>query len=284
MTHRFWIWPGLVLALWIPIFIRWAEWWGTQPEHAHGQLVPIFAAWLMYHRWRDAPSPKRPENRERAAALPVILFTLLLWWAGLLLLTPNPRWPTAQWLGGLGAACTVLASFWREGGRNHALHFTGAALFPLCAAAWPAIIERPLLDFFGPLIATSAAEVVNAAGRTAVAQGSVIEVARGWVGVDEACSGLRSLDAAVLMGWFISEQRNVSWRGRLRLLPAALATAVAGNFARATTLVWIAAEAGPEASAAWHDSLGWAVLAGTLGAVLWIADRMETRFARAFVR
>lgn len=280
MKLSLWVWPAFALALWVPVWVRWSEWWVSRPEHAHGQLVPVFAAWLVFARWCDAPVPARPERRERAAAVSVAMGCLGLWAVGLVLLTPNPRWPAAQWLGGLGAAGALLAVLWREGGRGQVRHFAGAIFFPLCAAAWPAMIERPVLDFLGPLIADGAAEVVNAAGRLAVAQGNVIEVARGWVGVDEACSGLRSLDAAVLMAWFIGEQRSFVWRGRIRLLLAALATAVAGNFARATALVWIAAEAGPEATEGWHDVLGWAVLAGTLGAVLWIAGWLERDFAR----
>jgi len=120
---------------------------------------------------------------------------------------------------------------------------------------------------------------VSAGGRLALAQGAVIEVAGGWVGVDEACAGLRSLDAAVMMAWFIGEQRRFGWRGRLGLGLAALAAAVGGNFIRATTLVWVAAGAGPQATEAWHDTMGWVVLGltliGVLGAAEWIGRRAE---------
>jgi exosortase len=277
MNGRAWLWLALGLALWGPVWLGWAEWWSGRPEQAHGWLVPVFALWLGWERWRDASEPGAGGGWLAAVGL---AGALGLWTAGLVLLTPNAYWPTAQWLAGLGAAGGWLAAAAGAGGRRWAGHFAGAALFPLCAAAWPAMVQAPVLEFLSPLLASGAAELVNAGGRLAMAQGSVIEVAGGWVGVDEACAGLRSLDAAVMMAWFIGEQRRLAWAGRLWLGAAALAVAVGGNFLRATALVWVAAGEGPQATAAWHDALGWAVLGLTLAGVLAAAERVERKAAR----
>lgn len=281
MSGRAWGWLALALALWGPVWLGCAEWWGGRPEQAHGWLVPAFALWLGRERWLDAPQPAAGGWFWPAAAL---AGAMALWTAGLVLLTPNGYWPTAQWLAGLGAAAGWLAAAAGAGGRRWAGHFAGAALFPLCAAAWPAVVQVPVLETLGPLLAAGAAEVVNAGGRLALAQGSVIEVTGGWVGVDEACAGLRSLDAAVMMAWFIGEQRRFTASGRVWLGAAALAAAVGGNFFRATTLVWVAAGAGPQATEAWHDTLGWAVLGLTLAGVLAAAERIERRAARPAAR
>ncbi len=272
-------WALLALGLWGPVWARLAEWWSSDPAHSHGWLVPVFALWLGWARWADAPAPAPPGGGSRGVAGLVAGLAaggfFFAWVAGLLLLTPNAFWPTAQWVAGLGAAGVWLAVAARAGGARWAGHFAGAALFPLCALAWPTAVEKPLLEHLGPWIASGATELVNAGGRLALAQGAVIEVTNGWVGVDDACVGLRSLDAAVLMAFFMGEQRRFSWRRRLLLGGAALALAVAGNFVRATALVWVAAGEGAAAVAGWHDGAGLTVMLTTLLGVCATASWLE---------
>ncbi|MCU0792434.1 MAG: exosortase/archaeosortase family protein [Opitutaceae bacterium] len=272
-----WLWPCLALALWLPVWLGWSEWWASRPEQTHGWLVPVFALWLGRDRWRDAPAPAMGNGGAWRMLLVStgLAGALATWTAGLVLLTPNAFWPTAQWLAGVGAAAGWLFAAAGAGGTRWAAHFAGAALFPLCAAAWPAAVQVPVIEHLGPAIAHLAAELVNLLGRLAVAQGSVIEVADGWVGVDEACAGLRSLDAAVMMAWFIGEQRRLGWRSRLALGAIALAVAILGNLFRAGTLVWVAAGDGPAATRTWHDPLGWAVLVFTLVGVLAAGEWLE---------
>lgn len=270
-----WAWGGLAAALWVPWWVSLSVWWRSDAAHAHGWLAPLFAAWLAAGRWADRPELRPPGRVGRIAAGGVALGLLGGWAAALVVLAPNALWPTGQWLAGLAAAGVWLAAAWREGGGRWARHFGWVALFPLCAAAWPAAVQARLLETLSPWIAMVAGEIVNAGGRLAVAQGAVIEVAGGWVGVDEACSGLRSLEAAVLMAWFLGEHRRLALRGRLGLLAGALALALAGNVARATWLVWSSAGGEPVVSKALHDGTGLLVMVATLAGVLAWAERFR---------
>jgi hypothetical protein len=50
---------------------------------------------------------------------------------------------------------------------------------------------------------------------TAVQHGNVIEVKSGLLGIDEACSGIRSLQATVMVSLFLGELYRATWQRRL---------------------------------------------------------------------
>jgi exosortase len=270
-------WLALAAALWVPVWVPLSGWWRSDMAHLHGWAVPVFAVWLAARRWRDRPAMQLPESRERLAAGMVTAGLLAAWGMALLLLVPNALWPTAQWAATLAAAGVWLSVAWSEGGRKWAGHFGPAVLFTLCAVAWPTIVQTTLFETLGPVIARVAAEVVNLGGRLAVARGAVIEVTGGLVGVDEACAGLRSMEAAVMMAWFLGEYRRMGMRARLGLLSAALGLALAGNVARAAWLVWAAAGDPRNGVQTWHDIAGLVAMGATLAAIPAVSEWFQGR-------
>ena len=288
-----WAWGGLAAVLWVPLGVSLSEWWRSDPAHMHGWLAPLFMVWLAAGRWADRPEETAPSRGVRAVATAMAAGWLAVWAGALVVLVPNPLWPTAQWAGCAAASGVWLALAWREGGAGWARHFGWVAWFPLGAAAWPTVVTEAVFAGLSPWIAAVATEIVNVGGRLAVAQGAVIEVTGGWVGVDEACSGLRSLESAVLMAWFLGEQRRLSGRARFGLAAGAMGIAVAGNVLRATWLVWIAADGAPVIPTAWHDGTGLAAMVLTLAAILGWAEffkegacnrKMDTRGAAGWWR
>jgi exosortase/archaeosortase family protein len=111
-----------------------------------------------------------------------------------------------------------------------------------------------------------------------VVSGRVIELAEGWVGIEEACSGLRSLQTVTMLALLLGELFRLRARRRLVLLAGAWGLAAAGNLARTCFLTWVAATEGVAAMEARHDGAGQAVLWGTLAAVAawaWALTRGE---------
>jgi exosortase len=106
-------------------------------------------------------------------------------------------------------------------------------------------------------------------GIPATRNGNIIELARTSVGVEEACSGVRSLLSCVYAGVFFSGslvRRPVS---RLWLLLLAAPLAFVMNFLR-SLLLTLLAHRGVDISGAWHDVTGFAILgltAALLGAL-----------------
>jgi exosortase/archaeosortase family protein len=102
----------------------------------------------------------------------------------------------------------------------------------------------------------------------AVQHGNVIEVNRQLVGVEEACSGIRSLQATLMISLFLGAYYSFSLVPRLILIFAGAIFAFIFNLIRTLILVWIAATYGVAQLEKWHDSTGMTILFACLFA-LW---------------
>ena len=95
------------------------------------------------------------------------------------------------------------------------------------------------------------------------------------MGIDEACSGLRSFQATLMIALFFGEFYRLTWARRWWLLAAGPALAMAFNLARTMLLVFVAARSGLPAMKQWHDPTGVALLLGCFfclwGVAVWLA-------------
>ena len=95
----------------------------------------------------------------------------------------------------------------------------------------------------------------------AAQQGNVIQVKTGWLGVDEACSGIRSLQAIFVVSLFLGEIYQTSWPRRIAVVLAGALIALACNVGRTVALSAVAVKSGIDAVSSWHDPLGIAAFA-----------------------
>ena len=251
-------------ALWTPLLVRLAPGWRGDPELMHGWAVPALALYLAWERRHDAPAATGGGSCPAGALAAGALLGLALM---LPVLEANPFWPRALWVAtGLAVLATWAGMAWRAGWVR-ATHFAPPLLFMFTALPWPVSLQAPVALAGTALNAQVAAEVVSLFGHPAVVSGRVIEVASGVVGIEEACSGLRSLQTVAMAALFLGELFRLGWRRRLGLFFAALLAAVAGNLIRTTGLTWLAATRDIPTMEARHDAAGdWALL-GTLAAV-----------------
>jgi len=245
-----WLFVAALAALWLPLVALWRQAWRAEPELAFGWGVPILAIYLAWERSRRCPAPRLPGPGGRAAAWTVVVLGLLILLAALPILEANTLWPAAQWAGAGAAVAITLAGLALAGGMPWAAHFA----FPVAFISTAHLVRGNAL---------LAAEIVSAAGYPAVAGGNVIAVASGQVGITEACSGLRSLQAVWMAAWFLGELFRLNWPRRFGLVGAALGVALASNLARTAFLIWQAAARGMAACERWHDAAGMAELAVT---------------------
>ncbi len=128
-------------------------------------------------------------------------------------------------------------------------------------------------------VAHGAVEIAGWIGVGAFQLGNVIELHNGFVGVDEACSGVKTLQAAIMVSLVVGELLQLRAARRVMLLVAGCGWVFACNILRATTLVIIAARRGTEALHQWHDFIGTAVvIAGMAGllAIAWLLHERES--------
>lgn len=117
--------------------------------------------------------------------------------------------------------------------------------------------------------------VLQFLGVPARQHGNVIELARTTVGVEEACSGVRSLISCIYAGFFFAAwQVRRPWH-RLGLILAAPLLALGMNFLRSLTLTLLA-NSGVDISGAWHDVTGYAILGATAAILAGLAILLES--------
>src|SRR5438552_11664928 len=125
-------------------------------------------------------------------------------------------------------------------GKSWLHHFAFPIAFFFVAVPWVTPIEVPIIQGLMRVVAAVAAETVTLFGIPAQLEGNLIRVTSGLVGVNEACSGVRSLQTALMIGLLFGELKRLSiWR-RIMLVVGAIAIALAANLCRAVFLVWIA--------------------------------------------
>jgi exosortase/archaeosortase family protein len=111
-------------------------------------------------------------------------------------------------------------------------------------------------------------------------RGHVIEISTGVVGIDEACSGIRSFQATLMISLFLGELYALNARRRALCVLAGVALAFLFNIGRTGLLVAVASKDGIDAIARWHDPAGITILVGCfLG--LWALGRWMQGGAKA---
>jgi exosortase/archaeosortase family protein len=143
------------------------------------------------------------------------------------------------------------------------------------AIPWPTPLENLLVQRLMQGIAAFAVEVLNWFGIAAQQQGNLIQLTGGSLGVDEACSGVRSFQATLMVSLFIGELNRLSVRKRLLLALLGAIVAVTFNLIRALTLAVTAGRHGIGAIECWHDWAGYIVLALSFFTLLIIAKLLR---------
>jgi exosortase len=251
--------PLAVFALvWLEVISRLRFEWSINPQYGYGWAVPFLAAYIFWRRWQNAPAPSPPR-------------TAFLWSAaiiaGSLVLVPvrlvqeaNPDWRLLSWT---MAGCAVVisaAGVYLAGGTAWLRHFAFPILFFLVAVPWPTSAEQILIQGLMRIDARINVEVLTAIGIPAVQLGNVIEVSSGYVGIDEACAGIRSLQATFMVSLFLGEFYGFSVARRVILIFAGGFLAFFCNLVRTFLLVYLGAEHGFQAIKNWHDPAGYTIL------------------------
>jgi len=99
-------------------------------------------------------------------------------------------------------------------------------------------------------------------GIAAHRQGNIIELARGTVGIEEACSGVRSLISCTVAGLFLSAVLVRKPWHRALVIALSPAIGLAMNFLR-SLLLTLLANSGVSIEGRWHDITGSSIIVGT---------------------
>lgn len=246
--------------------------WTYDETYHYGWAVPLLMAYLLSVRWRDrpAPAPSAVEHRKVTGWAVIALLLPVVW----LVREANPEWRLVSIA--LAALAIASALLWlREiGGNAWMRHFGGAVAFFAVGVPWPTLLEKSASAVLMPANASMALEALHWLGIPSIRRGNLITLVEGTLGVEEACSGIRSLQATLMMAVFLGELNLLRWPHRLALVVAGLLTALLTNALRTIGLSAVAARSGLESARGWHDSAGLIVLVINAAMLLLLSYQM----------
>ncbi len=268
-------WIAVFLAFaWFPIVHHLHGEWSYNPQYSYGWSVPFLVLFLLWRRWLTRPAPDKCESR----FWPLIVIAGSILGTSLMrfLSEANPDWRLLSWGGAVCAVAASLAAVYSLGGKAWLRHFAFPFLFFLVAVPWPVQIEQRIIQGLMQAVTTLNVFGLHLAGVPALQHGNVIEVGSGLIGIEEACSGVRSLQATLMISLFLGELYSFTLSARGLLVIAGAVLAFLCNLGRTALLVFLGTRNGPDAIHAWHDPAGLTILLLCLFG-LWMISLMIRR-------
>jgi exosortase len=194
--------PLSVFALvWIELISRLRFEWSINPQYGYGWTVPFLAAYIFWRRYENAPPASPPDLRILPGLLIILAAAFLV--PVRLIQEANPDWRLLSWAMALSAGVITASGLYLSGGKLWVRHFAFPILFFFVAVPWPTHLEQFVIQGLMRIDALINVEILNVIGIPAVQLGNVIEVGSGFVGIDEACTGIRSLQATFMVSLFL---------------------------------------------------------------------------------
>lgn len=248
----------MVAAAWL---ISKAQWfWSNRPEMNFGWIVVLLCGFLFWEVWPTRPPAVFKSVRASVLlALPAapLLFLFQIYHAAFGLMPAS--------LAGLALAVLliVFANFQWVFGWRGVRHFAFAILFFVVALPLPTAIYNPVVSTLQALIVSIDVAILSLIGIPAQRMGNLIQLPAGMLGVDEACSGIRSLQSTIMATLFIGYLSLKNRTLQITLFAAGIFLAIVGNIGRSLYLSIKANSEGLQAVDVVHDAAGWSILAFT---------------------
>jgi exosortase len=274
-TAAWWWAAALIFAWFLVLRANWWE-WSLNPQYSYGTLVPILAILLLTRRWPDRPSPAAPSAAGRTIALICLLASALLLAALQPMVLSNADWRMVPALAAVAGVTMTLCLIYFLGGAPWLKLFAFPVLFFLVAVPWPRPQENAIMSWLMSHNTGLCVEALHWMGYPAEQRGNLIAIPGSLLGVEEACSGIRSLQSNIMIALAVGEFFRLTIPRRIFLFFLGLAAALGGNAIRSLTLSVAACRSGSEAVDQIHDSTGLAVLASSSILVL-LAGKLLAR-------
>jgi exosortase len=269
--------PSFIALGWLVSKAQW--YWNHRPDLQFGWGVLVICGYLFWMAWGN-----RPEARGRWSVSSLLCAVL---GCGLLFLTQIYQaafgmMPASLMGLAAGTMLVVAANLLYAFGWAGLRHFAFAYGFLLIALPMPSAIQNLIVGGLQSLVAAINVEVLNLMGVPAQQTGSLIQLPLCTVGIDEACSGVRSLQASIMVALFVGYLKLQNNWLRVLLVVLGIGLATFGNVVRSLFLSLQAHWHGTEAIKNYHDAAGWSILVFTFAGVAvlaWLLRKIDLRWA-----
>jgi len=255
--------------------------WTTDPQYSYGLVVPLLTAGLLLRRWQrvSGDSPQSGEFKASVWAAVLVVFLVFFYFPTRLLEEAVPEWRPIGWLLAIETIVITLYGILLLKGRAGVASYAFPICFFLTAVPWPTFFEQPIIQQLSRINAAMVVNVLGVIGVPAIQHGNIIEVSTGLVGINDACSGIRSLQSSLMISLFFGEFYFMKWPRRIFLVLAGFILAMFFNICRTSILTDIAAKKGIGAVAQYHDETGMTVLLACT-ATLWGVSYLASIFPK----
>ena len=272
----------LAVALGLLSWRLWPEWW-SNPDLSHGLFMPAVFLLLLHESRTSGTCRFIQAGFVSGFALLLLLLGSLVALGAAGLFAAALSWSHALVNFMLTGACVLMV---------------GAGLIVLADRSvrllsfnWPAWVALALWMLCAPLphgtysrltlalqlsVSENVLRTLHLIGVAALRHGNVIQLAQTSVGIEEACSGVRSLISCVFAGLFFSATLVRRPWARALLIGLSVPLALTMNFIRSLALTLLA-HRGVNIEGAWHDATGFAVLGVTAALLAGLAMLLERR-------
>lgn len=256
-------WPAaaMIILSWLWAFNAFAEYWIYFEQYAYGWLVPFLGGFFFWRRIglyasKNGPAAfqVRPRDNLKGAVMLVVLAACVVPLEYARQRSPLSR--SLVLLIGVNAVVVTMLCLGWMGGRKLRREMLFPTMFFLMAAPWVSAIEQPVTAGLAEKVSAIITEMMHWLGIHAKRNGVTIMMKPGPVGVDEACSGIRSLQSGLMYGVALGELFLLSVPRRLLMFVAAFAFAVFLNVCRTFILCWQVDARGMDILDKIHDPVG----------------------------
>jgi exosortase len=302
-------------------FLVWDQhfWWKIRDEYAFGFIVPLFVAYIIYERWpaiakgliggeeasgaAPAPGGVLPvlDKGLQVVAVLMTLGGLLSFLLGVLYRAmEGQNLITSNFLA-FGYANILLGGVYFYAGKRSngepvhlperwhlAMMFLFPALIWMLSVPMFHAVHKTISTFLMNKVAVVVYYSFDLLGYAVVREGSVLKLPLGDVGVEDACSGIRSLTACLFAGSFLGSVYFSQFWKKVFLVGTAMLFAFINNIFRSLFLTAWAYGHGPHGLedhvVIWgmdlgniHDFTGWVVLGLTVLCLLALVKLFSIR-------
>jgi exosortase len=265
--------PSALAMLWLVAKTSW--YWNHRPDLQFGWVVLLLCAYLCWEAWETRPAPVL-RMRFWGLFLGLLGFALLFLFQ---IYQAAFGMKPASLVGlALGVMLVVASNLHFVFGWPGVRRFAFSFGFFLIALPMPSVVYNLLVGGLQLKIAYLNVELLNLIGIPAQQAGSLIQLPRCTVGVDEACSGIRSLQSTVMATLFIGYLLLRRTGLKILLFGFGVLLALIGNLARSFFLSYMANASGIESLEQYHDAAGWSILLFTASGVTflaWVLGKVE---------
>jgi exosortase len=288
-TRLGWINLALLVVLALAVStLLWPE-WRHNPDLSHGLFMPVVSVLLLWEARRSGPWRTLSDGTgfRIGVAMLIALGLLAIVISGLYAAALEWSHPLVGFTAAGALAAFLLAgllTFAHERVRLIPFNWSSllaCGLWVLAAPIPPGTYARLTLGL-QLWVSQHVLDVLHLLGIAANREGNIIELAHGSVGIEEACSGVRSLVSCVFAGLFFSGCLVRRPKRRALIVALSAPLAIGMNFLRSLVLT-LMVNARIDVRGKWHDVTGFGVLAVTAIILALLAARLDRPVKRSAV-